>query len=81
MNCIEVIICFRLFVAGVLTVIWKAMFAMWKRELTRGSSCPEFICAETLMEAGGFDVCKCQFHLLVILCNRTSLSERLGHVI
>ena len=25
--------------------------------------------------------CKCQFHLLVILCNRTSLSERLGHVI
>ena len=26
-------------------------------------------------------LCKCQFHLLVILCNRTSLSERLGHVI
>ena len=25
--------------------------------------------------------CKCQFHLLVILCNRTSPSERLGHVI
>ena len=25
--------------------------------------------------------CKCQFHLLVILCNRTSLYERLGHVI
>ena len=25
--------------------------------------------------------CKCQFHLLVILCNQTSLSERLGHVI
>ena len=25
--------------------------------------------------------CECQFHLLVILCNRTSLSERLGHVI
>ena len=29
----------------------------------------------------GFHECKCQFHLLVILCNRTSLSERLGHVI
>ena len=32
------------------------MFAMWKRELTRGNSCPEFVCADTLMEAGGFDV-------------------------
>ena len=31
------------------------MFAIWKRELTQGNSCPEFICAETLMEAG-FDM-------------------------
>ena len=32
------------------------MFAMWKRELTRGNSSSEFACANTLMEAGGFDV-------------------------
>ena len=27
------------------------MFTMWKRGLTRGNSCPEFICADMLMEA------------------------------
>ena len=37
--------------AGVLTVNWKAMFALWKRELTRGNCC-----ADTLIEAGGFNV-------------------------
>ena len=32
------------------------MLAMWKRELLGGNSCPEFVCADTLMEFGGFDV-------------------------
>ena len=32
------------------------MFAVWKCELTRGNSCSEFACADTLMEADGFDV-------------------------
>ena len=32
------------------------MFTMEKRELTRGNSCSEFACADTLIEAGNFDV-------------------------
>ena len=32
------------------------MFAMWKHELLCGNSCPEFVSADALMEAGGFDV-------------------------
>ena len=32
------------------------MFAMWKHELLRGNFCPEFVCADTLVEAGSFDV-------------------------
>lgn len=36
---------FSCFVVGALTVIWKATFAMWKRE---------FACVDELMEAGSF---------------------------